>query len=78
MSPNRHHQLVGGPHTGRPGAEKVYRGSRRRLTRIRWQDHTSTDFLLFVVLALLTIFFSLVWVANHPSPDSPEQTIESR
>jgi hypothetical protein len=58
----------------------VYRGSRRRVNGIKWREHTRADFLLFVVFALPTIFFVLVWSANRPlpAPHLHRQGIESR
>jgi hypothetical protein len=57
--------LNGGP-PRRPGAGKVYRGSHRRLRRIKWQDNTSTELWLFVVLILIMVFVGIPWLITHP------------
>ena len=57
-----------GPHLSRPGAGKIYRGSRRRLRRIKWRDHTPAEFWLFVVFMLLILIVLIPWLIKHPPP----------
>jgi hypothetical protein len=54
------------PDTWRPGDEKVYRGSRRRLRRLKWRDNITPEFWIFVVLALFLLFVVLPWMIQHP------------
>jgi hypothetical protein len=43
----------------------VYRGSRKRLRRIKWHKHTSVEFWIFVVLMLLMLFGGIPWMIRH-------------
>jgi hypothetical protein len=52
------------PFTPVPG--KVYRGSRRRLRRIRLRGNSSTLFWIFVIVFLLTLFVLVPWLVQHP------------
>jgi hypothetical protein len=42
-----------GSHLSRPGAGRTYRGSSKRIRRIKWQDHTPPEFVTFVVVAFI-------------------------
>lgn len=66
-----------GPHLSRPGAGHVYRGSRKRLRRIKWHEHTSVEFWIFVVLMLLMLFGGIPWMIRHP-PEHRHFTSEAR
>ena len=63
-----HDQLVA-PHPGRPGAGKTYRGSRKRLRRIKWQEHTPVEFWIYLVLMLVALLIVIPWLIKHPPPE---------
>ncbi len=46
---------------GRPGAGKTYRGSRKRLRRITWSEHTPVEFWIYVVLLLVVLLIVIPW-----------------
>lgn len=71
----RYHASASGHEGGRPG--KVYRGSRKRLRRIKWYEHTSVEFWIFVALMLLMLFGGIPWMIRHP-PEHHHQTNEAR
>jgi len=52
--------------SGRPGAQRSYRGSRKRIRRIRVQDHWSVELWLFVIFVLLALFIVVPWLIRHP------------
>jgi hypothetical protein len=68
MSAIRQRVSTGGPQQNRPGTSKVFRGSKKRLQRIKWYEHTSIEFWVFVVLVLLMLFAGIPWMIHHP-PD---------
>jgi hypothetical protein len=47
------------------GIGKQFRGSRRRLRRIRVRDYTSWGFVLFAVFVLFLLVVALWIVGNH-------------
>jgi hypothetical protein len=49
---------------GRP-----YRGSPRRIRRIRWQEHTPPSFVIFVVASLVVAMLLISWLMTHPQAD---------
>jgi hypothetical protein len=51
---------------GRPGAHRRYRGSRKRVHRIRMQGNWSVEFWLFVIFVLLALFILVPWLIRHP------------
>jgi hypothetical protein len=55
-----------GPHTSKPGAARVYRGSRRRIKRITMRDNMSVEFWIFLVLILFLLVGILPWMIRHP------------
>jgi hypothetical protein len=52
--------------SGRPGTQRSYRGSRKRIRRIRMQDHWSVELWLFVIFVLLALFIVVPWLIRHP------------
>jgi hypothetical protein len=73
--------LGGGPHGGRSHGEKVYRGSRRRVRRIKWSD-TTPEFWIFVVLVIFLFFVIVPWMIRHPPDEShshaPEVNVDTK
>jgi hypothetical protein len=54
-----------GPHAARPGAGKVYRGSRKRLKRVKWRENTPIEFWVLVALLLVALFVIIPWMIRH-------------
>jgi hypothetical protein len=52
--------------SGRPGAQRSYRGSRKRVRRIRMQGNWSVELWLFVIFVLLALFIAVPWLIRHP------------
>jgi len=48
----------------RPG--RVYRGSRRRVRRIRFRGNWSLEIVLFVIWLLFALFVLVPWIVRHP------------
>jgi len=65
----RQHASRSGPYGNRPGVRKGYRGSRKRLRRIRWREHTTVEVWIFVVLLLFMLFVGISWLIRHPPAD---------
>jgi hypothetical protein len=69
MPAGRHHVYGEGPHGARPGAGKLYRGSRKRVRRIKWRENTSVEFWIFVVLIVFMLLVGVPWLIKHPPAD---------
>jgi hypothetical protein len=61
-----HQGFARGPGGGYRGR---YRGSRKRLKRIKFAENTSVGFWVFVALMIFMLFVVLPWLINHPLPD---------
>lgn len=59
---------------------KVYRGSKKRLRRIRMRDNGSLAFWMFVAVVLFSLFVVLSWLILHEAPEPPAHgtTIQAR
>jgi len=57
---------AGGPNQTR-SADKIFRGSRKRLRRLKWYKHTTGYFWAFVVLISVLIFLFIPWMWQHSS-----------
>jgi len=69
----------GHPSGPRSGAGQVYRGSRKRVRRIKWWENTSVELWILVVLMLLMLFVGVPWLVRHPPADHHEpMTNDSR
>ena len=68
------HASATGPHSSGPGSGKVYRGSRKRLNRIKWQENTSLELWIFVVVVLFILFVAVPWIIEHPPSDQDHVT----
>jgi hypothetical protein len=66
MPAARHNGHPSGAHAG---AGKAYRGSRKRVRRIKWRDNTSVEFWILVVLMLFMMFVGVPWLFKHPPAD---------
>jgi hypothetical protein len=47
-------------------AAKVYRGSRKRVRRIKWRGNTSVELWIVVVLMLFVLCVGIPWLIKHP------------
>jgi hypothetical protein len=56
----------------RPG--KVYRGSRKRIQRIKWRENTSVEFWILVILLLFMLLVAIPWLIKHPIEHHHEQS----
>jgi len=52
--------------TARTGAGKVYRGSNRRLRRIKWRDNTPIRLRILVALLIVALAAMMSWLTRHP------------
>jgi uncharacterized iron-regulated membrane protein len=52
--------------TGRTLA--AYRGSRKRLRRIRMRGNANLGVWVLLILALLMLFVGIPWLMHHPPP----------
>ena len=57
---------VSNPQTAKTGAEKVYRGSNKRVRRIKWQDHTPVRLRILVALLIVALAAMMSWLIRHP------------
>jgi hypothetical protein len=55
-----------GPQSIRSGAQKVHRGSRTRIRRIRLRDHTPAGVLVLGIVLLVVVIAMIVWMVQHP------------
>jgi type II secretory pathway component PulM len=53
-------------HFGRPGVERAYRGSPKRIRRIRWQEHTPREFVVLIVVGVAIVVALISWLVTHP------------
>jgi len=58
-----------GPQAPGPRPGKVYRGSRKRLRRIRLRDNWSVELWIFLAVMLFTLFVVVPWIVRHPPSD---------
>lgn len=57
------------------GSRPVYRGSRRRLEKVRLRDNWSRGAILFFLWILLILTVAIPWVMHHP-PSDPDDAGE--
>ena len=72
---------VSGSQPTRPGAGKLYRGSRKRIRRLKWQEHTPVDLWTLAALTLVMSLVLISWLSTHAAGDhhhSTETLIGSR
>jgi hypothetical protein len=60
---------IGPIHARRGSSRRVYRGSRKRLQRLKWYRQSSIEFWLFVAFMAFLLFFGVPWMITHPSAD---------
>jgi hypothetical protein len=47
----------------------VYRGSRKRLRRLRFSGNWSVELWIFLAVMLFTLFVVVPWIVRHPPID---------
>jgi hypothetical protein len=57
---------VSNPQTARTGAGKVYRGSNKRVRRIKWRDNTPIRLRILVALLIVALAAMMSWLIRHP------------
>ena len=57
---------VSNPRTTTTGAEKVYRGSNKRVRRITWRDNTPVSLRVFTALLIVALAALMSWLIRHP------------
>jgi hypothetical protein len=62
----RYYPTGGGPRRGTQRRGKLYRGSRHRIRRLKWHEHTSIEFWVVVAFILFVLFFGIPWLIKHP------------
>jgi hypothetical protein len=45
----------------------MYRGSRKRLRRMRWRQNMPVEFWILVAVLLAALFIIVPWIIRHPS-----------
>jgi hypothetical protein len=45
---------------------KQFRGSRKRLRRIRARDNWSVEFVIFIIFMLFVLLVLVPWMVTHP------------
>jgi hypothetical protein len=63
---------VSNPRTARTGDGKVYRGSNKRVRRIKWQANTPVRLRILVALLIVALAAMMSWLIRHP-PHHPRQ-----
>ena len=57
---------VGNQQTAKTGAEKVYRGSNKRVRRTKWRDNTPIRLRILVALPIVVLAAMMSWLIRHP------------
>jgi hypothetical protein len=55
-----------GPHFSGSRCGRTYRGSLKRVRRIKWQEHTPPSFVAFAAAGIATIVLLISWLVTHP------------
>ena len=63
---------VSNPRTARTGAGKVYRGSNKRVRRIKWRANTPVGLRILTALLIVALAAMMSWLIRHP-PHHPRQ-----
>jgi hypothetical protein len=81
MAGGRQNWSGNGRHLNRAGVGRVYRGSSKRIRRIRWQEHTPREFLVLIVIETLLLVALISWLTTHPETglhNGGQVTVDSR
>src|SRR4051812_27358752 len=52
-------------HLGRAGGGRIYRGSAKRIGRIKWREHTPRGFAAFVFALVAIMVGVITWLTTH-------------
>ena len=55
-----------GPHLCRAGVGRIYRGSAKRIGRIRWREHTPWELVALMVVVIAIVVALVSWLVTHP------------
>jgi hypothetical protein len=58
-----------GPQASGPRPGRVYRGSRKRVRRIRFRDNWAVELWILVAVLLFVLFVVVPWLVRHPPLD---------
>jgi hypothetical protein len=67
----RYHASSSGPHSAGSHPGRVYRGSPKRVRRIRFRGNWAIEVWVLVAVILFTLFVVVPWLVRHPSSDHP-------
>ena len=59
-------------HLSRPHGAKMYRGSKKRVARIKWRGNSSPEFWAFLLLIVVLLTIVVPWMMKH-SEDSHDR-----
>ncbi len=62
----QHRVSGGGSNLGRPRAGRIYRGSAKRIRRIKWRDYTPREFVVLMVVGIAVVLVLMSWLMTHP------------
>jgi hypothetical protein len=62
----------------REQGEKVFRGSRKRIRKIKWLRRHSAEFWMFAIVVLLLWLVELSWLMNQPTGNHRHPTEEGQ
>ena len=48
------------------GVGRAYRGSPKRIRRIRWQEHTPRELVVLIVVGVAIVVALISWLVTHP------------
>jgi hypothetical protein len=65
----QHRASANGPQTSGPRSGKAYRGSRKRVRRLRLRGNWSVELWIFLAVMLFTLFVVVPWIVRHPPAD---------
>jgi hypothetical protein len=70
-----------GPHLCRAGVGRIHRGSAKRISRIKWRDHTPRELVALMVVVISIVVALISWLVTHPEASNHhhgEPTVDSR
>jgi hypothetical protein len=65
----RYRGSANGPQASGLRSGKVYRGSRRRVRRIRFRGNWAVELWILVAVILFVLFVVVPWLVQHPPVD---------
>jgi hypothetical protein len=71
----RYRASTSGPQAAGPRPGRAYRGSRKRVRRIRFRDNWAVELWILVAVILFVLFVLVPWLVQHPPVD--HQSVET-